>query len=91
MGLPNKIIKLLQSWLENRLMYVNVNESCSTFKDIIAGTLQGSCLGPILFALFTSPMHDIVECITFADDNYTVETDKDLNTTLGKVKMKSMQ
>ena len=89
LGLPEKIINLLRHWLQNRFMYVNVNGSCSIFTKILAGTLQGSCLGPILFALFISPMYDISDCITYADDNYTVETGRDIDVTIGKVKMKT--
>ena len=89
LNLPNKIVNLLEAWLKNRNMYVSVNNSCSIFTDILAGTLQGSCLGPILFALFISPMYEISDCITYADDNYTIESGKDLNDTIGKVKMKA--
>ena len=70
-------------------MFVTVNDASSIFVDIIAGTLQGSCLGPILFALFISPMYEISDCITYSDDNYTISTGKDLNATIGRVKMKS--
>ena len=89
MGLPPKITNLLNIWLKDRTMYVNVNNSCSIFTKIIAGTLQGSCLGPILFALFISPMYETSDCITYADDNYTIETGSDVNVTIGKVKMKA--
>ena len=89
LGLPPKIINLLNNWLRNRSMYVNVNGSCSIFTKIIAGTLQGSCLGPILFALFISPMYDKSDCITYADDNYTIETGSNIDVTIGKVKMKA--
>ena len=88
LNLPDKIVKLLQNWLKDRSMYVNVNDSCSILVEILAGTLQGSCLGPTLFALFISPMYDLTDCITYADDNYTVETGKDLDATIGKVKKK---
>ena len=88
MGLPTKIISLLQSWLLNRKMYVDVNGECSIFTDIIAGTLQGSCLGPILFALFLAPVYDLLSCFTYADDNYSIETGSDVNQTVGKVKFK---
>ena len=64
MNLPNKIISLLSNWLKQRCMYVCVNGSSSIFVDILAGTLQGSCLGPILFALFISPMYEKSDCIT---------------------------
>ena len=89
LNLPTKIINRLNAWLKNRSMYVNVNDSCSIFCDIIAGTLQGSCLGPILFALFISPMYDHSDPITYADDNYTIETGRDLDMTIGRVKMKA--
>ena len=89
LNLPPKIINLLNAWLKNRNMYVTVNDSSSIFIDILAGTLQGSCLGPILFALFISPMYDKFDCTTYADDNYTIETGPDVNVTIGKVKMKA--
>ena len=89
LNLPTKIINLLNAWLKDRNMYVTVNDSSSIFVNIIAGTLQGSCLGPILFALFISPMFDLSDSITYADDNYTIETDKTLEITIGKVKMKA--
>ena len=89
MGLPQKIINLLKSWLLNRKMYVDVNGNCSMFENIIAGTLQGSCLGPILFALFISPVYDKVNCITYADDNYSIGTGSNIDVTIGKVKKKA--
>ena len=89
MGLPKKIVTLIRSWLFERKMYVDVNNMCSILTDILAGTLQGSCLGPILFALFISPVYDLVDCFTYADDNYTIETGKNFDETIGKVKMKS--
>ena len=89
LNLPDKIISLLKAWLSNRKMYVDVNGKCSVFTDIIAGTLQGSCLGPILFALFISPMFEFYDGFTYADDNYTIECHKSLQTCLGRVKMKA--
>ena len=70
-------------------MYVDVNGKCSIFENIIAGTLQGSCLGPILFALFLSPIYDKVNCITYADDNYSIGTGSTIDVTIGKVKKKA--
>ena len=89
LNLPEKIVTLLSEWLKNRHMFVDVNSSCSIFTEILAGTLQGSCLGPVLFALFVSPMYVHSDCITYADDNYTVETGKNIDETLGKVRMKA--
>ena len=36
------------------------------------GTVQGSILGPILYAIFVSPLLDLAKLTLFADDNYIV-------------------
>ena len=88
-GLPNHLINIVQNWLSRRMMYVDVNGKCSAFKDIDEGTLQGSVLGPVLFAMFISPIYETANLTTFADDNYLLEHDKDIGATIGKVKMKA--
>ena len=42
------------------------------------GTVQGSVLGPILYALFVSPLFDLKDMTLFADDNYIVRWNKHL-------------
>ena len=88
-GLPLHLINLIQNWLSDRKMYVEIDEKCSTYRNLNDGTLQGSVLGPILFAIFISPIYELAALITFADDNYLQEHDKDLMATIGKVKMKA--
>ena len=88
-GLPIHLSNLIKSWLSNRTMYVEVNMKCSTYRSIKEGTLQGSVLGPVLFAIFISPIYELTLLTTFADDNYLHEFDKDLMATIGKVKMKA--
>ena len=36
----------------------------------VVGTVQGSILGPILYAIFVSPLFDLAKMTLFADDNY---------------------
>ena len=88
-GLPQHLVNLIQTWLTCRTMYVDINGMCSTYRNIDEGTLQGSVLGPVLFAIFISPVYEVTEMTTFADDNYLLEFDKDIMSTIGKVKMKA--
>ena len=67
-----KISSINQDWLTDRMAYCEVNGMSSMMKMIEEGTVQGSILGPVLFALFVSPLWDIIEATTFADDNYII-------------------
>ena len=55
-GLPNNIINLISIWLSNRLFYVDINGDCSFIHQIDTGRIQGSRLGPILYAILVSPL-----------------------------------
>ena len=54
-GLPVDIIALIQAWLSNKMFYVETNGQTSNFFTNNSGTVQGSILGPILYAIFVSP------------------------------------
>ena len=76
MGIPNDLLSLLEVWLRNRFFFVEANGSNSTIFDNNIGTIQGSILGPILYALFIRPLYIIEKITTFADDNYAIENGK---------------
>jgi hypothetical protein len=40
------------------------------------GTVQGSILGPILYAIFVAPLFDLAKMTKFADDNYVIKFHK---------------
>ena len=46
--------------------------------DVLLGTVQGSVLGPVLYAIFISPLFDLEDLSAFADDNYAIKIDRDL-------------
>jgi hypothetical protein len=60
----------LDDWLSDRSAYCEVNKNNSKFFDKNFGTIQGSILDPLLFALFILPLADITTPTTYADDNY---------------------
>ena len=76
MGLPPDIINLLNKWLNNQFFYVSVGDGNSFVYGTSVGTVQGSILGPVLYALFVSPLLDLEKIILFADDNYVLVWNK---------------
>ena len=60
------------SYLKNRSHRVNINSNFSTWEEIIAGALQGSLLGPLLFNIFINDIfyfEDKSYLSSYADDN----------------------
>ena len=68
MGLPSDVIDLIKIWLKNRMFYVSVDGNNSLLYELLMGTVQGSILGPVLYAMFVSPMFDLEDLYAFADD-----------------------
>ncbi len=78
MGMPRDIIELIREWLFGRSFYVQVGEDSSALFGSNVGTIQGSVLGPILYALFVSPLFDIANITNFADDNFCLVWNKEI-------------
>ena len=91
-GLPGDIVDLIKTWLENRSFYVEVNGLNSMFYDISSGTIQGSILGPILYAIYVSPLFDLTDLSNFADDNFAItwNSNKQMATLLMQEKLEIM-
>jgi len=71
-GIPTNIVALIDEWLTGREAYVEVDGETSYFFDVKKGTVQGSILGPVLFAIFVRGLEDIEPVSIYADDNYLV-------------------
>ena len=61
-GLPGDVRDLIQVWLRDRFFYVEIDDLTSILHDINSGTIQGSILGPILYAIYVSPLFDLPIC-----------------------------
>ena len=77
-GLPSDLIDLIRCWLDGREFYVEVNGTCSSIYGSSTGTVQGSVLGPVLYALFVSPLFDLTNITNFADDNFIIRWNRSL-------------
>ena len=75
-GLPGDVVSLIEVWLKNRLFYVEIDDMVSNLYNIDHGTIQGSILGPILYAIYVSPLFDLTDISNFADDNFALTWSK---------------
>ena len=75
-GIPRDIIELVEIWLRDRTYYITCRGKNSCIKMSNVGTIQGSILGPFLYAVFVSPLFDLTPFHAFADDNQVIAIDK---------------
>ena len=87
-GFPIDLISMIEIWLSNRKFYVEINGLCSDIFSSTDGTIQGSVLGPILYAIFVSPLFDLTEITNFADDNFVLEFNTNINQLVIDLEMK---
>jgi retron-type reverse transcriptase len=69
-GVPLAMVKLLNSFLEDRKFHARIGNVLSTVREIEAGVPQGSVLSPTLYAIFTAdiPKPDETKIALYADD-----------------------
>jgi len=84
-GIPDDVIMLIKNWLTNRTAYIEIGGESSMFFEVPDGTVQGSVLGPILFTIFISPMFEIINATSFADDSYIGDNDYNLEVLVQKL------
>lgn len=82
MKLPTYMIRMINSFIRNRSFAVHINNAVSTNKNIPAGLAQGTCLSPILYALYIAdvPSGRHTELALYADDTAILSAAKSSNT-----------
>ena len=82
------LVEMIEIWLSGREFYVEVGGRCSQVYRSDDGTIQGSVLGPILYAIFVSPLFDIAMLTNFADDNFIIAFNTQINDLIRDMEMK---
>jgi len=74
-GVEGYLINIVHEYLKDIYGFVQIDEERSLVKEIRAGCLQGSIIGPLLFNILMSNLSEVVKpnrVISYADDSYIV-------------------
>lgn len=80
-GIRGYALHIIESYLNGRKQYVNYKGVSSDLRSVSVGVPQGSCLGPLLFNLYTNDLHDFIngiDDVMYADDTTLVASSDDL-------------
>ena len=60
-GISETALSWFKSYLSDRKQYVSIDGVSSSDYELKYGVPQGSCLGPLLFTLYTSPLFKLIK------------------------------
>ena len=75
LGVRNPLLQWFESYLENRIQHVVIEEQSSEWEKVGSSVPQGSVLGPLLFLIYINDLTDDLEScpFIFADDTALFE------------------
>ena len=87
-GFNNESLKLIRSYLTDRLQRTKINKSFSRWTELSQGVLQGPVLGSLLFNIYLNGLFFLVnysEVCNFADDTKFFACDKNLGSLITRL------
>ena len=91
-GFSLPALRLIHDYLSNRKQRTRINNSYSTWMEIVLGLPQGSILGPLLFNIFLADLLFIVnstDIANYADENKPYATANDIDSLIASLEQAS--
>ena len=60
LGLRGNMLSWFQSYLTDRVQRISIDGTLSNIFNLECGVPQGSCLGPLLFTIYTSKLFEVL-------------------------------
>ena len=73
-GITGTALTWFKSYLTNRTQSVNIDNHTSQSSPLAFGVPQGSVLGPVLFIMYTKPLHTLIQTHSIQDQSFADDT-----------------
>ena len=92
-GFSLESLKLVKSYLSNRKQRVKINNTFSSWSNLLMGVPQGSVLGPLLFNIYLNDLfwvNEFTDVCNLADDTTFYSSDVELKTLIRNLEHDSL-